>query len=175
MSITPQQLVDREVYACASWLISTLAAGYGAAIEHVDAHGRRSTNGSDLATLLEQAFELCATIPDYEEAARYEGWTLLRVEGDRAMVFRHTDGRENFNVTWGELCDEQGIEPYDREVFEHWIISDWLADKLEAHGEKVDRGFANLTIWARTTTGQAISSDYVIEQICANLNKPESV
>jgi hypothetical protein len=30
-----------------------------------------------------------------------------------------------------------------------------------------------MTIWARTTTGQAISMDYVIKQIVADLNKPE--
>ncbi|WP_158614468.1 MULTISPECIES: hypothetical protein [Mesorhizobium] len=30
------------------------------------------------------------------------------------------------------LCENNDIEPYDREVFEHWIVSDWLAEKLEA-------------------------------------------
>ena len=71
-----------------------------------------------------------------------------------------------------EACDMSGIEPFEREVFEHWIVSDWLADKLEERGEKVDRDFAGMTVWARTTTGQAISMDYVIEQITADLNKP---
>jgi hypothetical protein len=85
-------------------------------------------------------------------------------------VFKHTDGRTNYNTTWGDLCKSEGIDPYQREVFEHWLVSDWLADKLEAHGEKVDRDFAGMTVWARTTTGQAIYADYVIEQIATELN-----
>ena len=51
------------------------------------------------------------------------------------------------------------------EVFEHWAVSTWLAEKLEAKGEKVDRDFAGLNVWARTTTGQAIALDSVIEAI----------
>jgi hypothetical protein len=41
------------------------------------------------------------------------------------------------------------------------------ADKLEAAGEKVDKDFAGLCIWARTTTGQTIYCDGVIERIYA--------
>lgn len=56
-------------------------------------------------------------------------------------------------------------------MFEHWIVSDWLADKLAAQGEKVDKDFAGLTIWARTTTGQAVYCDGVIERIAAEVFK----
>ncbi len=48
------------------------------------------------------------------------------------------------------------------EVFEHWIVTDWLADKLEAKGETVERDFYGLAVWGRATTGQAISIDDVI-------------
>ena len=166
MTITTDDLVRREVFYCVSSLIHTLAGG---AIE-----GRAATMSADLASLWEQAFELSAPLLDYEEAAKDAGW----IRGGVIGTARNKDGAayasadETWNATWRNICEMDEIEPYEREVFEHWIVSDWLADKLEERGEKVDRDFAGMTIWARTTTGQAISMDYVIEQIAADLNKP---
>lgn len=59
------------------------------------------------------------------------------------------------------------FEP-DEEIekaYEHWIISNWLADKLEAKGEMVTKDFLGLTIWGRTCTGQSIMLDGVIREI----------
>lgn len=87
------------------------------------------------------------------------------------------DGGTDFDLEpfgysdWRELCNEQDIEPYDREVFEHWAVTDWFADQLIKHGEKVDKDFAGLCVWARTTTGQAIAADYVLERIAADLTR----
>ena len=47
----------------------------------------------------------------YERAAKEDGWRLVHEELDRALVFENIDGRVNYNTTWGELCDEQGLEP----------------------------------------------------------------
>ena len=96
-----------------------------------------------------------------------DGWSLVEVLGDRGLRFVHTDGRENVNVTWGELCDEQDIEPYEREIFEHWAVSQSLHDDLAALGERVDNDFAGMCVWGRTTTGQAISMDSIIRQVLA--------
>lgn len=179
MTTTADDLVRREVYHCVSALVSTLASGYGAAIEHVDSYGRRSTNGSDLANLTEQAFELSCPLPDWEEAALDAG---CHVDA-RTRLIVSPEGVHDFPAygpisadlpdSWRTICDDNDIEPYDREVYEHWVISDWLADKLEAYGEKVGRDFAGLTVWARTTTGQAIAQDYVIERITADLNRAD--
>ncbi len=67
----------------------------------------------------------------------------------------------------GELKDAMDalcLDPADAEcdVYEHWIVTDWLADKLKAKGEMIERDFYGLTIWGRTTTGQAILLDSVI-------------
>lgn len=64
-----------------------------------------------------------------------------------------------------EPTDVRSFESDYEEAYEHWVVSDWLAGKLEAKGEMVLRDFLGLTIWGRTCTGQAISLDYVIEQI----------
>jgi len=57
-------------------------------------------------------------------------------------------------------------EQEDQEVLSHWIVSHWLAEKLEKSGETVDRDFAGLAIWGRKTTGQRIECDDVIREIC---------
>lgn len=64
-----------------------------------------------------------------------------------------------------EYCEHARIDPHRSEVYEHWIVSDWLAEKLEGMGHPVARDFLGLTIWGRPTTGQAISLDSVILHI----------
>ncbi len=61
------------------------------------------------------------------------------------------------------------LDDYRSEVFEHWIVSSWLAKKLQEHGETVVEDFYGLTIWARSTTNQAIYCDYVIQEIYKEL------
>ena len=56
------------------------------------------------------------------------------------------------------------IEGEPEEALEHWLVSDWLASRLREEGEMVI-DFLDLTIWGRTTSGQAICMDSVIEDI----------
>lgn len=57
------------------------------------------------------------------------------------------------------------LEEQTVESLEHWIVGDWFAGQLEKHGEMVTYDLFGLTIWGRTTSGQAISIDEVICQI----------
>lgn len=160
MTISPEDLVRREVHYCVSYLVSTLS---------INAFGVMPRAG-DLAALCEQASELAAPIDDWEEAAIQAGWSHgQQLDWSREDAGGPLSPRE-FRKTAQEACEADDLEPYQREVYEHWIVSDWLADELEAEGEKVDKDFAGLTVWARTTTGQAIAADGVIERICAKLN-----
>lgn len=157
MARTPQEIVNSEVLCCMSSLVATLSQAYG---DHDS-----SATGTDLQNLAEQAFELACPIDDWEEAIIQAGWTI---EGNHFVspddpTIRHDNAQR--------ACEANDIEPYQREVFEHWAVTDWFADQLEAHGEKVDKDFAGLCIWARTTTGQAIYADGVIEAIAADLAK----
>lgn len=176
MARTPQQIVSAEFLCNMSWLVATLAGGYGAAVAHVDASGRRSTNGSDLAELTEQAFELACPIDDWEEAAAQAGWRHVtdadRAETRAAQSATYRNGSAfHTGGDWSDLCQIYDIDPYQREVFEHWAVSDWFADKLIEQGEKVDKDFAGLCVWARTTSGQAIYADSIVERIAADLAK----
>jgi len=69
---------------------------------------------------------------------------------------------------WQKVCDDNRLDPEQREVYEHWIVSSWLARKLEERGE-ITGEVCGLTIWGRCTTGQAISMDNVIEELAAEL------
>lgn len=167
MTRTPDDLVRMEVHYCVSSLVSTLANGYGQMLNPERMReSYKTAPGADLAELTEQAFELARPIDDWEEAAFQEGWRM----GENG-IFENIETHETDSDTgeWEYLCENWNIEPYQREVYEHWIVSDWLADKLEARGEKVDRDFAGMTVWARTTTGQAIAADSVIVSICRDL------
>ena len=175
-TITAEQLVKREVHACVSELVSTLA----------NAAHRLSDDHTELAGLCEQAFQLSTPVLDYEEAARDAGWKQSRLEyrygklvttgprwwyRGRKPVLGDVDMSIPQARTAQEACEMDNIEPYEREVCEHWAVSSWLADKLIEKGEKVDKGFLGLCVWARTTTGGPIAYDWVIEQIAADLNR----
>ena len=172
--LTIDQFVQREVVQCVSGLVSTLAQGYGSADFQDDI---RTDGGACLMSLAEQAFELASPIDDWEEAARQEGW----VTQDFGTISRPAKPLDNlegpgeylaqmvFVESWQEACAHDDIEPYASEVFEHWSVTPWLAERLIAHGEKVDTDFAGMCVWARTTTGQQISADYVIGEIYRDL------
>jgi len=68
-----------------------------------------------------------------------------------------------------ESFEEDGAEPTYIEALQHWIVADWFADELEKRGEIVDKDFLGLTIWGRTTYGQAISLDYVVQDILKDI------
>lgn len=66
---------------------------------------------------------------------------------------------------WRDLAEHLDIDPEQREALEHWIVSDHLAYHLEQAGEMITRDLYGMTVWGRTTSGQAISIDSVIETI----------
>ena len=55
------------------------------------------------------------------------------------------------------------------EALEHWVVSSWLAEKLEDKGEMIVYDFLGLTIWGRRTSGQAIYMDGVIGEISSDM------
>jgi hypothetical protein len=165
-----ERLVRQEVHYCVSTLVSTLGGMYASSAINPRAH----PEGNDLC----ERAAYFHTVPDYESAAREAGWEkgsdrfpFARNKTAEERTEDDTDGPCIYADSWEEACELDNLEPYDREVFEHWIVSAWLADKLEAQGEKVERDFAGMTIWARTTTGQAIYADAVIEAIAKALTR----
>lgn len=159
------RLVSQEVHACLSSLVATLAQG-----SHLIERGAKSSpawDGASLGALADQAVELAAPVLDYESAAREAGW----LPSEHAGCFIRPDDGDTLCRDWAEACQIDDIEPHELEVYEHWAVSAWLAEKLDAKGERVDTDFAGLNVWARTTTGQAIAADAVILAIAACLSE----
>jgi hypothetical protein len=155
--ITPDELVRRETIYCVSSLIYELRD----VIQHLDSETQ------------EKYMELGYAPADYEEAAFQEGWQRYYLEGeeDTAIFVNDDDRVDRVCESWEMLCLDNGIEAEGREVFEFWLVTGWLGDKLEAKGERVVRDFLGLDcVWGRTTTGQMISADGVIEEIARELN-----
>lgn len=79
---------------------------------------------------------------------------------------------ENLYYTNDELLD-MGYDPNElesvkyeemKEVFEFWLVTDWLASKLREYNEVIIE-VDDLVIWGRTCTGQAIYMDDLIQEI----------
>lgn len=71
------------------------------------------------------------------------------------------DDIENFYVK-----DEETGESEMQEVYQWFIVSEYLANKLSEKGEPIIRGE---NIWGRRTFGPAILLDHVITEVCAEM------
>lgn len=65
------------------------------------------------------------------------------------------------NAEWTNLYTE---EEEEREVFEWWLVSSWLVEKLKKKGEVFVEIFGE-TWWGRGCTGQAVYLDSVMGSI----------
>lgn len=162
------EFVSREVRARANTLIHTLSDGYGS-----------ETSNREISELCEKAFELSCPVDDWAEPASDHVRTLSREDvtewlGEWGFAVKDDEPIEDLRTAMilqiaenGEqqYCEDENLNPYQIEIYEHWIVSKWLAEMLAEKGEKVDMDFDGLIIWGRPTTGQAISIDHVICKI----------
>ena len=158
------EFVGREVHYCASYLISHLA---------------------EVEPDNEDIYNLCS-IPQYTHTFEYECgcdhcWNIEDNEPTTERLDDYTDIDENEHISNCPECSEPNeatnVTPEDTdhlEVYEHWIVSDWLADKLADKGEVVDKDFHGLTIWGRCATGQAIMLDRVVCDIYDDLHADDT-
>ena len=165
--MTPQDLVREHALTNVSYLIEQVLGGVEAAY---DLFGDEVANTEGWGGK-EDPYE---TLRDYlrhhtdAEAAKALGEDEEDDEDAKPLTMRikafrlDEDDVEDDEVT--ELCETMDLEVNFIEVLEYWVVSDWLLRKLESRGE-VTFEFCNLNIWGRTTTGQLISMDHVIEEI----------
>ena len=151
------QFVGREVFHCVSQLVTELTSK----AQHFSEYEEDLYNAWH-APLSE--YDYCEAFKDYMENYASRTGQVIPVYTLGSDELADCD-------TWQEACYLYDIEPTQREVYEHWIVSDWLANRLEEHGELVLRDFFGLTVWGRTCSGQAISLDGVIGQIFDELHQ----
>lgn len=150
-----RQFVQREVYTC----ISDFA-------EHLFSH-----DGDKYADWDEWENLYIAHCPECGEVVK--DWDEVNEE-DVEYIKLISDEIANGYMDHGVKCphcdallhEVPEAEPQD--IFEYWIVSSWLGEKLREKGEPVlARGGG--WIWGRTCTGQAILLDHVISEICYDM------
>ena len=130
------EFVQRELIHCVSCLVSDIAA------RDEDFFHMFRTFDPDRAR--EMINDAIADDPD-------RGQEIEDNDLDDLQQLQHA-----FQLLDLDVCEAES------EVYEHWIVTDWLANKLEPKGEMIERDFYGLTIWGRCCTGQAITLDDVI-------------
>lgn len=158
------RIVEQDVICCVSMMVHKIASK------------------SEVAQKLEIPEDEIMSImekPDFDEVpdgysvdydSMTDGWSWLRDDDGAGCDYDLGTEEEAIKAAW----EDSGEEPPMREALEHWVVSEWLADKLEEEGEMVCRDFLGLTIWGRTTSGQSISMDYVIHKIAEKLHAKHS-
>lgn len=93
-----------------------------------------------------------------------------RNEKFRELVFEQLESTSNME----ELCREFQVDTddYRDQVYEHWIVSSWLARKLKARGYVVGE-LCGLTIYGRTCTGQSMCLDHNMQALSIELWQEE--
>lgn len=147
-----RNFVNEEVLHCVSCLIHEITRFMPETHEYYD---------ELLSILLKE---------DWVSAAEDNG-TLEEDGGQYRFVNDCTNGvfHDELEEAAYEFCQDNDIDPYKTEAYEHWIVSERLAKNLAKQGEMVTTDFMGLTIWGRTTTGQAIYLDRVIQEIYLDL------
>jgi hypothetical protein len=80
----------------------------------------------------------------------------------QSHLVEHLLSKEVLN--YGDIINSHDEDNEPQEIFEWWLCSDWLLEKLEQQGEPILKTPWG-TWWGRTTMGQAIALDAVISKI----------
>lgn len=117
-------------------------------------------------------------LPDYEEIENlFEyncpecGNTLKECTPEELEKLELNEGAvicSSCGNTFGESCLGSEIESEPQQIFEWWIVTEYLYRKLKEKGEPVLE-WGNNYYWGRTCTGQVILLDSVISDICEEM------
>lgn len=83
---------------------------------------------------------------------------------DEDVLRTKRNALDKYNEHLSSLDD---VEQEQAEIYEYWLVSGWLCEKLREKGECV---ISSENIWCRCTMGQAILLDHVISDICNDMN-----
>lgn len=157
---TLERIIAEEIHTNASQMIDQLsraAHSEGAAVDF-----------DDLLT--------CCSAPDYSEPP--EDYAIARIplfadqtDADQEWTFTHARNGESGEVFPTEreaiqaAWEDAGDEPDQIEALQHWLVSDWLAEKLESIGALVARDILGFAVWGRTECGQGLDQDSDLQAV----------
>lgn len=175
-----RQLVRAEVGVCVSALVGHFAQNPDA-LENSGIDYDEITGLCQKTDWEEPALEYLDTLDDTDEheflqAVEYHGIEYNPADICDGEQYRELlrDWIESDTDNARDFCDFQNLDPHTIEIYEHWVVSDYLAARLEERGEVVARDFFGLTVWGRATTGQSILLDGVIQDIVREAQGVES-
>jgi hypothetical protein len=156
------ELVEREVVYCVSGLVFEIGREKPDEWLHLFTQDDWETPAS----------EAIAEFPrqQLEEFLEGHGFAINADDTDATLAAAYLQHLNDEDALRG-FCDEYNLDPHQTEIYEHWIVSGWLAAQLEQRGEVIERDFYGLTLWGRACTGQAILLDDVICSIYDELHK----
>ncbi len=84
---------------------------------------------------------------------------------DEEILEHFEDEKEDEEMSQEEFIENYRYEGYDeKEIFEWYLVSDWLIDKLREKNQPViDNDYGEY--WGRCCMGQSIYLDYVIQEL----------
>jgi len=139
-----QKLVSREVIHCASTMMYNIR---------------------ECIEFQQETDELFG-VPDYYSALEVYLYELDEEETQGLLDNYDVESIEDLDPE--EVCSDLNLEYDYADIFEYWIVTNWLGEKLKKHGESVAE-FLGFTIWGRQTSGQAILLDDVISRIAYDM------
>jgi len=161
MTMTISEFTNREIIYCVSSLVYTLTQENKLDEEQAISLWEGSISFDDAEYVINQDGSYLGQKDDL--------WGLYdNDDHDSPIVDYEYESKEEL-IQWYFEDMSWDINQHRSEVFEHWIVTSWLADKLEAKGETVVRDFYGLTIYCRPCTGQALHCDHVIQEIYNDL------
>ena len=134
--------------------------------KHIEQLDQREIDNGEFAEYEQIARDASQERIDVMQDEPLETWLAdndMRLDAIKAEMIKRCDD-------WEEFCRDNDVDTdyYRSEVYEHWIVSDWLARELGSRGH-VTGELCGLTLWGRQCTGQAICLDYTIQQLAMEL------
>ena len=160
---TIERIIEQEIFANASWLISSLCRLEDPELMNVDQ---------------EALFDVCSQ-PDYSVAP--DGYEIERSDG---AYYWHREAEGQFDdaelsdsvfstpeAACADAWQDYGESPDDYiEALQHWIVSDWLAEKIQQVGGMAATDVCGFSIWGRSECGQGLDIDSTLKAVVALLN-----
>ena len=151
-----RKFIDREVYANVNSMVEYIL---------------RQDGGMD-APFTYGDIENLYTYPEYlGKYANFEGGTDEQRDNeiDRLKLLQEEmedPTEDEADILTKEIEELEELETEPQEIYEYWLVSGYLVEKLKEQGECV---IECENIWCRCTTGQAILLDGVISRICSDM------
>jgi len=125
----------------------------------------------EMEAVLKANQEIGDGLPSYEDIVNLCEYQCPNCgHGEKELVEFEQTGEDDYKFKCPScektFEDEPKSEP--QEVYEWWIVTEWLAEKLSERGEPTLE-WGNNHYWGRTCTGQAILLDGVISSICREM------